>query len=192
MNRSTAWALVAALVAALASVLRAMGRVWGEPRAWTGANTPSTSQRLADPYTFSHVLHGLAFHAALWPWNASLAAKAVAATALEVAWEAAENSPAVVRRYRENTVSLGYEGDSVLNSVADVAAMLAGFWAAAAMPWYASLALFAAVELAMLATIRDNLTLNVVQLLAPSRRLRDWQAKAWQTVAPAAAPAAVP
>lgn len=170
--------LAALVVAAALAALRMMGRVWGEPRLWTwDHNGPSTSQRLGDPYTFSHVLHGFIFYAMLTPFSGlSLGAKLLIATVLECAWEVAENTQTVINRYRTETVSLGYTGDSVLNSLGDVASMVAGFFLARALPWQATLGLTLLIELVMLGTMRDNLTLNVLQLVAPNKRIKAWQA----------------
>ncbi len=58
-----------------------------------------------------------------WP----LAWRLVAALSVEVFWELLENSPWIIDRYRQQTASLDYTGDSILNSLSDVAAALAGF-----------------------------------------------------------------
>lgn len=94
---------------------------------------------------------------------------------VEAAWELAENSPAVIDRYRSVTAALGYTGDSVLNSVGDIACMVAGFLLARMLPARVSVVLVIATELLLLATIRDNLTLNVVMLVAPDPRILAWQ-----------------
>lgn len=169
--------LAALVVAASLTALRAMGRVWGEPALWTSdANSAHTSQRLADPYSFSHVIHGFIFYALLSPFQTlSLGTKLLIAVLVECAWEVSENTPAVINRYRTATASLGYTGDSLLNSFGDVASMVAGFFLARALPWQASLALAAIIELVLLYAIRDNLTLNVLQLVAPNARIKAWQ-----------------
>jgi hypothetical protein len=95
---------------------------------------------------------------------------------LESAWEALENTNMVIDRYRAATVSLGYYGDSVLNSMADVFACLLGFLLAWRLPTRATVAWVVVVELVLVVWIRDNLTLNIVMLLYPLQAIRQWQA----------------
>jgi hypothetical protein len=179
------WWLALALVAVMAAILVWMGRppicTCGEVKLWVGTvNGPDNSQHLADWYTPSHIIHGFLFYAL-----ASLALKRnppgdrlLACILIEAAWELLENSPIIIDRYREATVALGYAGDSVLNSAADVGWMVVGFALARRLPVWAMAALALGFELLTLAVIRDNLTLNVVMLLAPSDAIRAWQAGA--------------
>lgn len=176
--------LAAALVplAVAVVVLRSMGRVWwcacGSLAPWSGDIWSShNSQHLFDPYTFTHVLHGVAFFAILWVplRNRSLALRAALAVSIESAWEVIENSEAVIQKYREATISLDYYGDSVLNSIADVGACLLGFAIASRLPWWASLGLFVATELFLGWWIRDSLLLNIVMLVWPLEAIRQWQ-----------------
>ena len=154
----------------------------GHVRLWSAeANSAENSQQIADWYSFSHVIHGLLFYGAAWllaRWIAPRWSRWAfpAAVALEGLWELAENSPAVIERYRAATVSLGYVGDSVLNSASDVAFMALGFWIASRLPWWASVAMGVGFELFTLAMIRDNLTLNVLMLVWPIETIRVWQA----------------
>ncbi|MDQ1079374.1 DUF2585 domain-containing protein [Pseudoroseomonas cervicalis] len=181
MRRSLLAVLGIALVMAL--VLYAMGRnpicECGHVSLWHGAaNDAGTSQHIADWYTPSHILHGLIFYALL-AWllpRRPVGLRLVLAALVEAAWEIAENSPAVIERYRSATAAAGYTGDSILNSVADYGWMLFGFWLAAKLPWRVSLLLGLAMELVALIVIRDNLTLNVLMLLWPVPAIRDWQA----------------
>ncbi|TNE85185.1 MAG: DUF2585 family protein [Deltaproteobacteria bacterium] len=135
------------------------------------------SQHLLDPYTFSHVLHGVVFFGLLWPLREriGLGWRATISAGLEASWEIAENTNAVIERYRETTVSLDYFGDSVLNSMADIASCLAGFALAASIPWFASVGFFVAVELFLLLWIKDSLVLNVIMLVWPIEAIKQWQ-----------------
>ena len=144
---------------------------------WSAAWTRCTSQHFLDPYTLSHVLHGIIFYWLLWPFAAKIALhwRMTAALALEIGWEAVENSAWVIERYRQATASLDYSGDSILNSMGDVLATVVGFALASRWSWKASLALFLAFELWMLYLARDNLTLNVLMLFTPIEAIKEWQ-----------------
>lgn len=181
-GRARVWPAVVGVVALTAAVLLAMGRsaicTCGRVALWHGqVDSAENSQQLLDPYSATHLVHGLLFYAAGWlllrrlDWRARL----LAAVVVEAAWEVAENSPAVIDRYRSVTAALGYTGDSVLNSVGDIACMVAGFLLARALPWRASVALVLSLELLLLVTIRDNLALNVLMLVAPDPRIVAWQ-----------------
>jgi len=90
-------------------------------------------------------------------------------------WEILENSPIIIDRYREATIALGYTGDAVINSVADVCWMILGFGIARRLPVWGTVMLALAFELLTLAVIRDNLTLNVLMLVWPIDAVRIWQ-----------------
>jgi hypothetical protein len=109
------------------------------------------------------------------PRGLPLGLRAVVAIAIEAGWEILENSPIIIDRYRAATAALGYTGDSVLNSVSDILFMVVGFFLAARLPVWASVALVVALELFTAAMIRDNLTLNIVMLLWPLDAIRNWQ-----------------
>nr|WP_317892924.1 DUF2585 domain-containing protein [uncultured Sphingomonas sp.] len=179
------WWATLAIVALAALVLLAMGRApictCGTVKLWHGTvQSAENSQHLADWYSLSHVVHGLIFYGLSWlvlrrqPWQLRLAF----ATLVEAAWEILENSPIIIDRYRAVTIALGYEGDSVVNSVADIGWMVVGFAVARRLPPWATIALGIALELVALAAIRDNLTLNVWMLAAPNDAVRSWQAGA--------------
>lgn len=175
-------AIVVTLLAA-ALTLRAMGRtIWCACGAFVPVSldvwSRHNSQHLIDPYTATHILHGLAFYALLHLLagrRLDVTTRAGIAVGLESLWEVLENTSAVIQKYREATISLDYYGDSVVNSLGDIAACLLGFALAAHLRPRTSLALFVAFELVLLASIRDGLLLNVLMLLYPVPAIRAWQ-----------------
>lgn len=135
------------------------------------------SQHLVDPYSFTHLEHGLLLYALLRPFGRWLgpSSRLILAVAIEGMWEAIENLPVVIERYRRATIALGYVGDSVVNSMGDIAACTLGLFLAQRLPVRWSVALFVSIELALLAIHRDNLTLNVLMLVFPLESVKTWQ-----------------
>jgi hypothetical protein len=87
-----------------------------------------------------------------------------------------ENTPFVIDRYRETTAALGYSGDSVINSVSDMLMMCAGFLLARKLPVWTAILLLVALEMLPLFVIRDNLLLNIWNLIAPNSHVLALQA----------------
>lgn len=170
------------IIAVAAVILFAMGRVpWyehGPVRLWSGDTTSDqNSQQITDPYTFTHVIHGIAFYFLLWLVARRLPARMrlVIAVFLEALWEIFENTPFVLDRYRAVTISYGYYGDSIINSLADIATAAVGFYIAFKLPWWVTLALVVFIEGALMLWIRDNLILNILMLVWPIDAVRWWQ-----------------
>jgi Protein of unknown function (DUF2585) len=179
------WLFTFALFALAALILLSSGRppicTCGTVKLWEGVvNGPGNSQHVSDWYSFSHVIHGFIFFGtgALILRSRPLGLRLGVAAALELAWELFENSPTVIDRYRSATIAIGYSGDSVLNSMSDGAMMVIGFLLASRLDWRITLGLAILFELFTLYVIRDNLTLNILMLIAPSDAIRLWQAGA--------------
>lgn len=180
--RPRSLAILAVILGVSAIVLWGMGRVWwcecGEPdlfswHVWSRHN----SQHVFDPYTLSHVVHGVLFYglfrALLGPGLAGT--RVNLALAVEAVWEIAENTNAMIERYRETTISLDYYGDSIINSLADILSCLGGYALAAAIPVWMSVAGVLISEMVLLIWIRDSLLLNIVMLIRPIEAIKNWQ-----------------
>ena len=151
----------------------------GVVRLWQGVvESPENSQQVSDWYSFSHIIHGMIFFGLLWlvARRVPVHWRLVIAVVIECGWEILENSPIIIDRYRQATIAVGYTGDSILNSLSDVAMMALGFLIAARLPWRWTLGLALAMEAMTLILIRDNLTLNVLMLVWPIDAVRLWQA----------------
>ncbi|HEY4508963.1 MAG TPA: DUF2585 family protein [Candidatus Paceibacterota bacterium] len=150
---------------------------WWDGNIWGSEN----SQRVADAYSFSHIIHGMIFYWFLWLVARKVPVKYrfIMALVLEAAWELLENSPIIIDRYRAATIAQGYVGDSVLNSVSDVLMAGIGFVIARYSRVWATVVLIVMMELGCLFWIRDNLTLNVVMLVYPIESLKVWQSEGY-------------
>jgi len=175
------------LFLAFAAILFGMDRppicACGDVKLWHGVvQSSENSQHIADWYTLSHIIHGFLFFGLgyvlrqKWPALFPLGVIVCLSILAEGAWEVLENSSVIIDRYREATISYGYEGDSILNSMADIAWMLVGFFMASRLSWKVILALALMFEVLTAYLIRDNLTLNVLMLTAAPESVKEWQA----------------
>jgi len=177
-----AWVLIVAVLTTAAVTEYLQGRVvWcraGDvvPWSWDIWSTHN-SQHLIDPYSFTHILHGVVEF-----WVLSLLFRRVPviwrlviAVAIEGSWEIIENTSYVINRYREATISLDYFGDSIINSLSDITCCGLGFLIGYKLRFWWSLALFVFTEAALIFTIHDSLLINVIMLIYPLDAIRQWQ-----------------
>ena len=147
--------------------------VWSSD-AWGTHN----SQHLFDPYSFTHILHGLSYYGLLYlifRRKISLAWLLFIAVLAESTWEILENSNAVIEHYRATTISLQYFGDSVANSFGDILCCIAGFFIAHKLAFWRSLALFVLTEIVLIFWIHDSLLINIIMLIYPIEAIKTWQ-----------------
>jgi hypothetical protein len=127
------------------------------------------------------VIHGFLFYCGAWmmgvlrgkvlPFGIAL----LLAIGLEAAWEIAENTDMIIDRYRATTIALDYYGDSVINSVSDIFAMIVGFVLARLWPVWLTLLAALVMEAFVGFWIRDNLILNIIMLIHPIDAINQWQ-----------------
>jgi len=168
----------------LAGVLLLLGRHWWCSChgyfLWSGEIfSAHNSQHLLDPYSFSHIQHGILFYFFLWlarkRGTLSIHTAFAIALLIEIVWEGLENSPLIIDRYRAVTVSLGYYGDSIINSMADLACCATGFLLCCRFSARTMALFFVLVEISMLCLYRDSLLVNVLMLTFPIEAIRIWQ-----------------
>jgi len=141
---------------------------------WCSSNT---SQQLLDPYSFTHVLHGFLFF-----WLIALVYKRMPrlwqfwlALMLESAWEVFENTSFVINKYRTETAALGYQGDTIVNSLGDLACALIGFVIARQLGLWRSVIVFVLIEVVLTFWIHDSLLLQILMLIRPVEAIKLWQ-----------------
>src|SRR5258706_1166362 len=169
---------MAVVLGATALLMRAEGRLWicscGRLHLWEGDTcSANNSQQFLDPYSFTHVLHGIAYF-----WLIALLVKFalprltsawqlwLAATVASL-WELFENSTVIIQRYREATAALGYQGDTVVNSMGDILCCVGGFMIARRLGLRRSIVAFFTTEIGLLLWILGSLLLEILILVHP-------------------------
>ena len=183
LSLPTALLVSLAILVVAEAIVFAMGHplfcTCGTIKFWYGVkNGPEQSQQITDWYSYSHILHGIIFYwllSAIFKGRLSVAARLVIATLIEGGWEMFENTPFIINRYRAQTVSRDYFGDSIVNSTGDILCMVVGFLLASRLPAWVTVFLLIATEVILLALIRDNLTLNIIMLIHPVEWIKQWQ-----------------
>jgi hypothetical protein len=177
-----AWFAIVAVLVSTVMLLRAEGRLWicscGKFSIWAGqVCSANNSQQFLDPYSFTHVLHGF-----LYAWLLMIVLPRLTtswqfwfAVTLGSLWELFENSDFIINRYRTETAALGYQGDTVVNSLGDIFCCVGGFMIARRLGLKRSLLVFISLEIVLLIWIRDSLLLEILMLIRPIGIFKDWQ-----------------
>lgn len=178
------WLIASALIASQGSILFYLGQPMisrtGVLQLWCGdVQSRENSQHLTDWYTFTHVIHGVGSYwiLGLLTPRSSMPFRFIIAVAMEVLWEIMENTPMVIDRYRRLALANGYSGDSIVNSISDTLAMLFGFYISRTFPSPLITGYTIFSELFCALKIRDNLTLNLIQLIHPFESISRWQSE---------------
>ena len=170
------------IVLLMVVLLRLQGRLFmcacGRLELWTSDTCSSNnSQQLLDPYSLTHIVHGVLF---FWLMmllfrRAGRARQLLLAIFLEAAWEVFENSSFVIERYRAATAALGYQGDTIVNSIGDLICAVVGFLIARQIGLRGSLVLFVLLEVLLIFWIHDSLLLQILMLVRPVQAIKAWQ-----------------
>jgi hypothetical protein len=145
---------------------------------WAGeVHSRENSQQLTDWYTFSHIIHGFLFYFGLWLLFPRLPVwqRFILAVACESAWEILENTPVVIRHYRQQALAQGYVGDSIINSLSDSCAMMLGFFFASRIPVWATVAAALGLEAFTMYSVHDGLALNILGFFWTPEFIAKWQ-----------------
>jgi hypothetical protein len=176
------WLVMFVVMSAASGQLHFQGRRWwcncGQPDLWSSdVNGPHNSQHLFDPYSFTHVLHGVVL-CGLVAWafpRMPTAWRLCLVVAAEAMWEVFENSSFVIERYRATTMAVGYQGDSIANSLGDIMSGAVGYLIARRLGLWRSVVFFFLMEMVLLMWIRDSLLLNILMLIYPLAGVKAWQ-----------------
>lgn len=155
------------------------------PKLWySKVQSSESSQHLFDMYSWTHISHGILFYFLTLLILNCLGTKLTffklsffifIAILIEATWEIIENSDYIIKKYRSQTVSFGYFGDSIMNSIGDLLCCTAGVVIAYHVPIWASLGYLMVSEIALAVLIKDNLFLNLIMLVYPIKSIKTWQ-----------------
>jgi hypothetical protein len=154
------------------------GGVW--PLYVTEHASEATSQNLLDPYSFAHATHGVIGYLATIPLGLGPGDGLILTLVTALLWEMLENTNLIIQLFRDHSgPSEFYVGDSRINVAGDVIACGVGFTLAhVAADWaglWLPVAWILASEVVLGVTIRDNMFLMGLQLVAPSQSVKQWQ-----------------
>ncbi len=185
LGRAGYAAVAAAIAVAAAAILLALGRTpvcpCGVVRLWYGAaGGPGNSQHLVDWFSFLHVTHGILTWPVFWLTSRHWPHGWLVLMGLLTAagWEVVENTSFVIEAFGPSPSGADYDGDSIVNSLSDMAFATLGFRLAMSLGWRGSVALAVAIEVVVTAAIRDGIVLGAVGMFGPVPEITEWQREA--------------
>lgn len=143
--------------------------------------SPKVSQYMFDPYSFTHVLHGVVLYYLWFLLGFGPTYGYLAMFVFEFSWEVLENSESIISRYRESSGTSGeYQGDSYQNIIGDLIACEVGYSISLLFhvvlgKFWLSIVFYFVVEVALLFYMRDSLTVTLLTLIKPSKSVSKWQ-----------------
>ena len=145
--------------------------------------SPKVSQNMFDPYSFTHVLHGVVLYYLWYLLGFGPTVGYLVMFAFEFSWELLENSERVIKRYRESSGTSGeYKGDSYQNIIGDLIACEVGYSISVLFhvvlgKFWLSIVFYFVVEVALVVYMRDSLTITLFTLIKPNEGISKWQAE---------------
>jgi len=136
-------------------------------RLWSGGvEAASNSQHVSDTYSLLHLSFGALIAALMRRFNPRLGGGRLALTVVlsAVMWEAIENLPPVIALFSSPAGGASYHGDSIVNSLVDVAFAAAGFALARRLTWLGIALMLVGIELACALLIGDGLVWGSLRL----------------------------
>ena len=137
---------------------------------WNGfADDAGNSQRFIDWYTLSHIITGILLVLIFKPFlkKQYLYYGIIFMIIVAAIWEVIESTDYIIFHFRTATISRDYIGDSILNAISDILAILLGAALTFKVRTSLLLILIVCVELASFYFIRDNLTTNILSFIVP-------------------------
>ena len=143
---------------------------------------PKVSQYMFDPYSLTHILHGLIFQLIFISIIHSSIAGFLTLMLIELGWEVLENGDFIMEKFRSNSGTSGqYKGDSVQNILGDMLSCAAGYALATvfhlAGVWWASLVWIVVSEVVCVLYMRASLAIMMFALIFKNEALIAWQAE---------------
>lgn len=133
---------------------------------WNGKDI-HMSQHFIDPYSITHMLHGLILYNSIKQCKVKEHANILITIIIACLWEIIENTQFIINMYRQDAIHVGYYGDSAINSLGDILSSICGWHLSKKIGTQKSITTFIICECVLLVWINDNLIRNVMIIISP-------------------------